>query len=60
MKTLLAFLCAFVVVAPVRAADDVFDKVEHGYTDSNGVKIHYAPMGTGLVVVMMQAKKPAS
>ena len=41
MKTLLAFLCAFVVVAPVRAADDVFDKVEHSYADSNGVKIHY-------------------
>src|SRR2546428_318450 len=41
MKTLLAFLCAFVVVAPVRAADDVFDKVEHGYADSNGVKTHY-------------------
>src|SRR3954463_11344681 len=38
--------------AAARAAD-VEDKVTHGYADSNGVKIHYATMGTGPLVVMI-------
>src|SRR3954467_6866181 len=38
--------------ASARAAD-VEDKVTHGYADSNGVKIHYATMGTGPLVVMI-------
>jgi epoxide hydrolase 4 len=43
-------VAAFAVSA--RAAD-VEDKVTHGYADSNGVKIHYAAMGTGPLVVMI-------
>jgi pimeloyl-ACP methyl ester carboxylesterase len=31
----------------------VWDKVEHGYVDSNGVKIHYATMGKGPLLVMI-------
>ena len=32
---------------------DTWDEVEHGYADSNGVKIHYATMGNGPLVVMI-------
>ncbi len=34
-------------------ASDVYDRVEHGYADSNGVKIHYASLGQGPLVVMI-------
>lgn len=52
MKTLFAILCALVVLAPIQAAD-VWDGVQHGYVDNNGVKIHYVTMGKGPVVVMI-------
>ena len=32
---------------------DVWDEVEHGYADNNGVKIHYASLGSGPLVVMI-------
>jgi pimeloyl-ACP methyl ester carboxylesterase len=32
---------------------DFDSKVEHGYADSNGVKIHYASLGKGPLVVMI-------
>ena len=35
------------------AADDVYDKVQHGYADSGGVKIHYASLGQGPLIVMI-------
>ena len=34
-------------------AQDVWDQVEHRYADSNGVKIHYAALGQGPLVVMI-------
>ena len=34
-------------------AADIEDKVTHGYADSNGVKIHYAKLGTGPLIVMI-------
>lgn len=34
-------------------ADDVWGAVKHGYADNNGVKIHYATMGAGPLVVMI-------
>ncbi|GAB1264161.1 epoxide hydrolase EphM [Aurantivibrio infirmus] len=34
-------------------ADDIFNKVEHGYADSNGVKIHYASIGDGPLLIMI-------
>src|SRR2546428_13536590 len=43
---------SFVLIVGVSAAD-VWDSVEHAYADSNGVKIHYATMGKGPVVVMI-------
>ena len=41
--------------APIRAQQaDVFDRVKHGYaTSDGGVKIHYATLGEGPLVVMI-------
>jgi len=49
MKMLLglALACATVFAA------DIESKVKHGFADSNGVKIHYATMGSGPLVVMI-------
>jgi epoxide hydrolase 4 len=47
-----AALLVAAFAAPARGAD-VEDKVTHGYADSNGVKIHYATMGSGPLVVMI-------
>src|SRR5829696_5253567 len=53
IKTLgTAALLMAVAVGPARAAD-IDDKVKHGSADSNGVKIHYASLGTGPLVVMI-------
>ena len=32
---------------------DIWDEVEHGYADSDGVKIHYATIGEGPLVIMI-------
>ncbi len=32
---------------------DVYDRVEHGYADSDGVQIHYVTLGDGPLVVMI-------
>lgn len=42
-----------IVGVPATATSDVFDRVEHGYADSGGVKIHYATLGEGPLVVMI-------
>src|SRR6202790_1733015 len=34
-------------------AADIDARVTHGYADSNGVKIHYASLGTGPLIVMI-------
>lgn len=34
-------------------SNDLYERVEHGYADSNGVKIHYASLGEGPLVVMI-------
>lgn len=48
-------LAAIFVAGAIGAAGaaDIEDKVTHGYADSNGVKIHYAKMGAGPLVVMI-------
>ena len=38
---------------------DLFDRVEHGYADSNGVKIHYATIGEEMVA-MLRWTQPGS
>lgn len=42
-----------VIFSTVLAAADIESKVTHGYADSNGVKIHYASLGQGPLIVMI-------
>ncbi|MBT3530691.1 MAG: alpha/beta hydrolase [Gammaproteobacteria bacterium] len=50
IKLILAcILASFSLIAQA----DFLDEVEHGYADSDGVKIHYATMGEGPLVVMI-------
>lgn len=41
---LLMFVLSFIVTMTIQA-EDIEKSVEHGYADSNGVKIHYAALG---------------
>lgn len=49
MRTMLLSLLICVAVL----ASDIESKVKHGYADSNGVKIHYASLGSGPLVIMV-------
>ena len=52
IRTVFAFLLLSCAVVCIRAAD--FDsRVKEGYADSNGVKIHYATIGKGPLIVMI-------
>jgi epoxide hydrolase 4 len=42
-----------ILLAACLQASDIESKVTHGYADSNGVKIHYASLGQGPLVVMV-------
>ena len=53
-----AFFTALLIgAAPVIAKDappkDIWDRVEHHYADSSGVKIHYVALGKGPLIVMI-------
>lgn len=41
------------LLATAAFAQDVWDRVEHKYANNDGVKIHYAAMGKGPLVVMI-------
>lgn len=51
MKLLLVVL--FLSTLAYAVGPDFDSKVEHGYADSNGVKIHYASIGKGPLIVMI-------
>jgi pimeloyl-ACP methyl ester carboxylesterase len=57
MMSVLRSVVAAVLVLPAlagnSAAADIDDRVKHGYADSNGVKIHYASLGSGPLVIMI-------
>ena len=54
MATRATIWAAALLLAPgISASQDVWDRVEHRYADSNGVKIHYAVLGQGPLVVMI-------
>ena len=56
MSTLLKTLgltAVFAAASFAAAAADLDDRVTHGYADSNGVKIHYAKLGSGPLIVMI-------
>jgi epoxide hydrolase 4 len=42
-----------IVLATATLAADIESKVKHAYADSNGVKIHYATIGSGPLIVMI-------
>jgi pimeloyl-ACP methyl ester carboxylesterase len=48
-------LVGLTIAVPVASAQviDIDKRVEHGYADSGGVKIHYASLGKGPLVVML-------
>ena len=49
-----ALLLTVLLAGPVVSTEqDLYDRVEHGYADNNGVKIHYATIGSGPTVVMI-------
>jgi epoxide hydrolase 4 len=48
----LASAC-LVFTSLLAGADDIESRVKHGYADNNGVKIHYATLGSGPLVVMI-------
>src|SRR5487761_2299536 len=47
------FLVLPIMAALCLPAADIESKVTHGYADSNGVKIHYASLGKGPLIVMI-------
>ena len=47
------FLVLPLLAALSVSAGDIESKVTHGYADSNGVKIHYASLGKGPLIVMI-------
>jgi epoxide hydrolase 4 len=47
------FLLTLVLCSGVAMSQDVWDQVEHKYADSGGVRIHYAALGAGKLVVMI-------
>lgn len=58
MKKILSVISLFIALASpgggtARADSDLDKRVEHGYADSGGVKIHYASLGKGPLVVMI-------
>jgi pimeloyl-ACP methyl ester carboxylesterase len=57
---ILGLACCLVVIASAATSfakeagsKDLWDRVEHHYADSNGVKIHYAAQGMGPLIVMI-------
>src|SRR6185369_10361166 len=57
MKRTLSISCLLIalsiLVVTARADSDLEKRVEHGYADSGGVKIHYASLGKGPLIVMI-------
>jgi pimeloyl-ACP methyl ester carboxylesterase len=52
MQRVITFLILLILSSAALAAD-IDSGVEHGYADSNGVKIHYASLGKGPLMVMI-------
>lgn len=50
---MLKFALIFLVAMSGLFGADIESRVKHGYADNNGVKIHYATMGSGPLVIMI-------
>jgi pimeloyl-ACP methyl ester carboxylesterase len=53
MKRVVLKTAAALLASDVAEAGDLESRVTHGYADSNGVKIHYASLGKGPLMVMI-------
>jgi len=53
LRSLALFLVLMSFTLNTAFAADFESKVKHGYADSNGVKIHYATIGKGPLIVMI-------
>ena len=53
MKQFLFPMILLSSITSLTANADIEDRVEHGYADSNGVKIHYVSLGQGPLIVMI-------
>ena len=54
LSRLVIILCTLCMFPAVPAfATDIETRVEHGYANNNGVKIHYASIGKGPLIVMI-------
>ena len=53
MKVFVWLLLSFIAAACGASAANLEDRVKHGYADSGGVKIHYATVGSGPLIVMI-------
>lgn len=51
VRFIFLILSAMALSSPANA--DLWDEVEHGYADNDGVKIHYATVGEGPLVIMV-------
>jgi len=47
------FLFGLATLVSAMTTQDVHDRVEHGFADNDGVRIHYASLGEGPLVVMI-------
>lgn len=55
MRTLISFGCLITIVCFGAWGEDgdVFDRVDHHFVDNDGVKIHYASLGEGPVILFV-------
>ncbi len=53
MKSALLKTAATLLVSDVAKGHDIDTRVSHGFADSNGVKIHYASIGKGPLIVFI-------
>src|SRR5713226_10779325 len=53
MKTVILKTAVALLASDVAEGGDLESRVTHGYADSNGVKIHYASLGKGPLMVMI-------
>ncbi len=53
LLSITAGLAGAAIAASAAVSPDFESRVKHGYADSNGVKIHYATMGSGPLMVMI-------
>jgi epoxide hydrolase 4 len=53
MRALSRVLALLALLAANAAAEDIMNRVEHRYAENDGVRIHYAALGSGPLVVMV-------